>query len=235
MRARDELQSYDLSQSPGCDGGCTHAFGSSDDRSAFFFVQTANLNGDTGFPNGINTLAGNNGMINFLNTNVASYRINALDIRNRQNNNFQNINLMMGQPQYEEREDLVVGSFGLNLNQPLPTYNLNYGVQFHQNNIIPNQRTYTAGYPGCDHFSTVGLGNLLDEQGLSPFWITGSDAPHLVSNNDGTITHSIPTAQGMSGGPIFQINNADPNNRHLNMLGVITGGEDENERGCHWR
>ncbi len=139
---------------------------------------------------------------------------------------------MIQQPQYEEREDFVIGSLGLNLNlnQPFPTYNLNYGIQFHQaNNNIPNQRTYTAGYPGCDHFSTVGLGDLLEEQGLSPFWITGSDAPHLVSNNDGTITHSIPTAQGMSGGPIFQINNG------LNMLGVITGGEDANERGCHWR
>jgi hypothetical protein len=208
---------------------CAHAFSADDDRSAFFFVQTSNLHGDTGFPNGVNDLNGNNGMIDFLNTDNNSYRVGNIEIRNRQNNNFQQIDLILGQPQFEEREDIVIGFLNQRLNQQLPNYNINFGVQFQQNNVIANQRTYAAGYPGCDHFDESIFNNLVQDEGVSPFWLSGSDILP-ISNNDGTIIHHSPTAKGMSGGSIFQINQ-----NHLNILGVITGGEDNNERGCHWR
>ena len=210
---------------------CAHAFSADDDRSAFFFVQTASLHGDTGFPNGVNDLNGNNGMIDFLNTDNNSYRVGNIEIRNRQNNNFQQIDLILGQPQFEGREDMVIGSLNQRFGQQLPVYNLNYGIQFQQNNVIANQRTYAAGYPGCVHFDDTIFSNLVQNVGLSPFYVSGSDTLP-ISNNDGRITHETPTAQGMSGGPIFQIN-INPNN--INVLGVITGGEDDNERGCHWR
>jgi hypothetical protein len=209
---------------------CAHAFGADDGRYAFFFVQTSNLNGDTGVPNGVNVLTGDTGIINFLNTNDASYRINLLRIKNRYNNAFTDIDLRQTQPQYDRTEDIVIARLGLRNNQDLPIYDVNYSVQFQQNNMITNQITYVAGYPSCDHFGRGVLPDALQDRRVSPFWVSGANNHNLISNINGTLTHSIPSAKGMSGGPIFQ--QGDSN---LNILGVITGGRDNDKRGCHWR
>ena len=212
---------------------CAHAINSDDDRSDFYFVQSANLNLTTGFPSGVNNLAE---LLAFLQGNPHSFKIGNFTIRNRNNNTLETINLTMAHPQYFQNEDIIIGNINLRPLQVIPTYNINYNILF-QNNLPPIQSKYYAlGYPGCDHYDPTPFVNhpqfnLIDNEGRSPLFITRSinTAITQLTNNNGIINHSSPTAQGMSGGPLFYLTPGA-----LNIFGIITGGEGDNERGCCW-
>lgn len=211
---------------------CAHALNSNEGRSNFYFVQSVNLDLTTGFPLEINELDGTEGLINFLQTSASSFRIGDFTIKNRVSNVFTNINLSMGQPQYFSTEDLIIGNIYLKVPQILRSYNVNYKVLFTNNPPVRKQSYFALGYPSCDHYYLNAPTQLIQDTGLSPLFITQNihtKALPVVINPNGTIIHRAPAAEGMSGGPLFYLNSGG-----LNIFGVITQGNDDEERGCHW-
>jgi hypothetical protein len=160
-------------------------------------------------------------------------------------------NINTTKPQYWDNEDIAFGYFK---NQEIPYRDNNISVCF--DSIRKNQalafnngdRYFAIGYPGCDHYdtdaNTYNTNNLLfnkitntqaliDELGISPLFIT-SDTVVIGWNNNapvfnnGIITHSAITAKGMSGGPLIKIEN-----NQINVFGVITSGDINEQEGCY--
>lgn len=214
---------------------CAHAVSSQEDRSKFYFVQSVNLDLTTGFPKQINT---EEELKQFLLSDKKSFRIGELTIKNRKNNLFSNIDLSMGQSQYFSNEDIVIGSIHLKIDQVFLSYNHDYLVSFKNNIPAMGEKYYALGYPGCNHYRlTVPVPfapypSVVQETGISPLFITGSiytdDLP-VKSEVDGLLTHRAPAAKGMSGGPLFHLRR-----NRLNIFGIITEGEGDEEKGCHW-
>ncbi len=212
-----------------------HALNSDEGRSNFYFVQSANLDLATEFPEGINDKAE---LTLFLLANGDSFKIGDFTIKNKENNLFSNMNLSMGQPQYFANEDVLIGSIHLRIPQAFLLYNNDYPVAF--KNFLParGDNYYALGYPGCDHYRLnapiplLPYPPLIQDMGISPLFITRSTHTRnfpVNANINGTLIHRAPAAEGMSGGPLFHLEN-----NRLNFFGVITEGEDDEEKGCHW-
>jgi hypothetical protein len=216
---------------------CAHSLSIEEGRAKAYFIPTNQLDLTNGFPVGVNNLNGANGLIDFLENNANSYPLSSLDIKNNTPllpNPWRNYQLDMGQPQFFENEDLVIGNINAIGRNPL-AYNANWTVSFQQNNVNGmnnGDRYFATGYPGCDHYTTVGLPNLIQNEGLSPFFITSTlnNMLNPTMNVNGSIDHRSPCAAGMSGGALFHFAGVN----QINIFGVITSGEDINEQGCHW-
>lgn len=183
----------------------------------------------------VNNLNGNGGLINFLENNANVYPLDLLNIKKGLTNQWRECNSDMWQPQYLENEDLVIGHINMaGRNQPV--FNVNYIVSFQQNNVNGmnyNDRYFATGYPGCRHYINNSPLNLVQNEGLAPLFITSalnSMINPVTMNINGSIDHRSPCAPGMSGGSLFHFLGAN----QVNIFGVITSGEDINEKGCHW-
>ncbi len=219
---------------------CAHSFSVEDGRAKAFFVPTKKLNLETGFPKKINDLHGSAGLIYYLENNKNSYPLNSLHIKDRKLNQWEKISLKMGQPQYLNNEDLVVGRINLS-GKNILNYNEDIPISFDTNDInkLNCKVIFALGYPGCDHYDVNHLtaNYLVQSEGIAPFFITSrlmnkkSNRFVVDVNVNGLIKHYSPCAPGMSGGSLFYLNKKD---NGINIFGVITAGEDEDEQGCHW-
>ena len=94
-------------------------------------------------------------------------------------------------------------------------------------NILPINNYLALGFPGCDHLDPAGFQAFVADEGRSPFVLTQSLGHDMVLHADGRIHHRAPTAKGMSGGPLIILNGND-----VHVVGVITSGNNNNEKAC---
>lgn len=131
---------------------CAHALSIEEGRAKTYFVPTGQIDLTTGYPVGVNSVNGNGGLIHFLENDHNAYPIDRLHIKNITLNQWREYDLDMGQPQFFENEDLVIGEINItNRNQAV--YNINYAVSFLQIPINNESKYFATGYPGCDHYS----------------------------------------------------------------------------------
>jgi len=208
---------------------CAHAIGVESGRSEFYFIPSRNLNLSTGLPIDVSSIEG---LVGFLRNSQFSFYLDKFIIKNRVDGDFTGkIDLIMGQPHYKPNEDLVIGNIKLKDGQNYIQYDAHCDVHFQDHSVLTDQDYFALGYPTCHHHDNDHHIEFVQDLGVSPVFITKSQCTddNPVGVHDGMISHHSPAAKGMSGGPLFHLRNDA-----LNIFGVITAGEDENEEGCYW-
>jgi len=230
---------------------CSHVIDANqrNEETEAYFVPTRALHLVYGLPLAINAVAlpsaTEENLKYFLRHNIASFRITNYTLWKRCSpafiQTFQNNAMDVTQPRFLNNEDIVVANIIPNAGAAISHYNCNATVNFIAGTPAINDLVNSAhfneyfamGYPGCPQYRTGGLTgfsqDLINRFGISPLFITqafAKQAPLVVGN--GQIRHSAAVAPGMSGGPLFAVNEGT-----INVLGVISQGEDGNEIACN--
>lgn len=218
---------------------CAHAFKSDDGRTTSYFVPSNQIDLQSGLPNGI-VLVHNDerDLILYLTNNLNSFRITGLCAQDKVNGNqFIDVDLTMGQPQFLENEDCVIATIVSNIGGALLPYVGNSTINFFRNQPLLNTRCFSLGYPGCFHYARNAFNvhpytNLINDLGcVYPLLIT-SDPLNLPVFNNGLISCHIPAAQGMSGGDLLY-ETINIGQSTIDIFGRVTAGDRNDDFGSY--
>jgi len=218
---------------------CAHAFKSEGGKTTSYFVPSNQIDLQSGLPTGMGMNPDENTLIQYLTNSHNSFRLTSLVAQDKINGNqFIEVPLTMGQPQYLENEDCVIAMIVPNLGGAPLQYGGNSTINFFINQPPLNTRCFSLGYPGCfqydlNEFNAHPYINLIEGLGeVSPLFIT-SDLLNLPVFNNGLISCHIPAAQGMSGGDLFYETLNDHHQSTLNIFGRVTAGDGNDDFGSY--
>ena len=208
----------------------------------------------TGFPSQLSdfTLVQDaNGLITFLQTSENSFKISSYTTKKRVGGGvelFQGNSAKETNPQFLDNEDIIYGRIELHPMQNFSQFfdqTISVSFQCIRNNLpinfMKDENYFSMGYPAQENYALTPFNNhfhfnLLNDRGFSPLVISSGrvhnqGSPNMMpSLSQGKIFHEAPTAEGMSGGPLFKINN---NHQQIDIFGIVTAGTESIEEGCY--